>query len=62
MSHLGGQRTRNELVMHGLIDDFFEVLIRETIFNQGTAGERMTDDTVDLIEGQPVFNFVFVAF
>ena len=49
-------------MVHRLVTDLFKVLPRETVFDQTAGRVRMADDAVNLVEGQPVFHLVLVAF
>ena len=62
VADLGCQRRGDKLMMHRLVTDLFKVLPRETVFDQTAGCVGMADDAVNLIEGQPVFYLVLVAF
>ena len=62
MADLGGQGGGYELMVHGLENHFLKVLSREAVLDQSAGGVGMADHGVHLVEGQPVFHLVLIAF
>ena len=62
MAELGCQGAGHELVVHGLVHSLVKLLLgAEVVADEAAGHEGVADDAVDLIEGQPILDLVFIA-